>query len=141
MGDLLEIDVNAKRVQEALKGTRLSMKTIGKKTFRVIGQGVRQAINKSIRQTTTKRTGALLKAYKYYPTSAGGIVRVDKNIPNGDDMFRKIYALNYGYSGPVGRARNRPHSFIERGEEYLASGQWVGKLDKMVEKEIKKYWG
>lgn len=141
MPNLLEIDVKTEEVQKALAGTRLSMKSIGRKTFSVIGRGVVKAINTAMKATLHKRTGALFKAYKQYPTKSGCIVRVNKHIKNGADMFKKIYVLNYGYSGPVGRAHNKPHSFIQAGEAYKDSGKWAGELDKMVDKELRKYWG
>lgn len=142
-GKLLDVKIEVQEAQKALAGTRLSMKSISKKTLAVIGRGAKTAINRGIRQTLQKRTGALLKTYVYKGNKSGtsGMVRADPKIPNGDDTFRKLYALNYGYSGPVGRAMNKPHSFVQKGEEYLDSGQYMTAVQKLVEKELKKYWG
>lgn len=142
-GSLLDIKVTKEYAERALAGTRLSMKTIAKKTLAVIGRGALKAVKSGIRQTLQKRTGALLKTYVYKGNKAGtsGQVRVNPKIKNGDDTFRKVYALNYGYSGPVGRAHNFPHSFVQKGEEYLAGGSYIGEVQKMIDKELKKFWG
>lgn len=136
-GELLEVKVTKEAVEKALAGTRLSMKSIRNKTMSVIGRGALKAVKSGIKETLQKRTGALLKSYVYKK----GVVRIDPRIPNGSDTFRKVYTLNYGYSGAVARAHNRPHSFVQRGEEYVKSGGYMGDVQKMVDKELKKYWG
>lgn len=143
MANFINVSVDVEKVQEALKGTSKSIKAISRKAMSIIGHGAVKAIKGGIRDTLNKRTGQLLKAYKYYgfKSGTGGIVRTDKKIPNGDDFFKKTYTLNYGYTGNVRRALNKPHSFVERGEEYVNSSGYMSDIEKMVDKELEKWWG
>lgn len=142
MGNFINVECQIQEVQKALEGTNKSLKTISKKTLSVIGKGALKALKGGIQNTLNRRTGALLKAYVYKGNKSGtsGNVRIDPKIPNGDDMFRKVYVLNYGYTGEVHRAWNKPHSFVQCADDYIQNGSYGAEIDKMVQKELDKYW-
>ena len=134
------VKADLKEAQDALAGTSKSIASIQRKTLSVIARGTVKAVNVGIRSTLHRRTGELLKAFGY-KVHKNGVANVYPKGENGSAIFPKSYVLNYGYTGPTKRAINKPHSFIQYGEVYADSGAYMPEVERMVNKELEKYWG
>lgn len=133
------VEADLKQVQKALEGTAKSLQSIQNKTLSIVARGTIKAVNVGIRTTLKKHTGELLKAF-HYKVHKYGEANVYPNGKSGSSIFPKTYVLNYGYTGKVKRAINKPHSFVEYGEAFAASGAYMPEVQKMIDKELKKYW-
>ena len=122
---MISVEADIAEAQEALSGTSKSLAAI---------------VKGGIRQTLKSRTGELLKAFRY-KVHKNGVANVYPNGESGSAIFPKAYVLNYGYTGPTKRAINKPHSFVQVGELYAASGSYMQDVRKMIDKELEKYWG
>lgn len=137
---MITVTTDIEKAKKALEGTSKSLASIQRKTLSIIARGAVKAINEGIRETLEKRTGEFLKAFRY-KVRKDGIANVYPGGESGSPNFPKAYVLNYGYSGPTKRAINRPHGFIQRAEIYGESGAYMPEVEKMIEKELQKYWG
>ena len=140
----VEADINA--VQEALKGTAKSMKSIRRQALGIVGRVTAKATRQAVTATTTRRTGELAKAYGYKVAKDGSYVSVwpkDKAVAaNNHLVLAKVAVLSYGYDAGH---RKGPHvtarGFVQAGRDVAERGGWEPEMQKMVEKELKKYWG
>lgn len=144
---MVSIQADVDEVQKALKGTAKSMKSIKKQALGAAGRGAAKTIKKAITSTTTKRTGELSKAYGYKVKKDGSSVSVwpkDKAVQaNNHLVLAKAAVLSYGYN--AGDGRKGPHvtarDFVQAGQTYVESGGYEAEFQKIVDKELKKYWG
>ena len=136
---MISISADVTEVQEALSQTAKSLQSIERKTLSIASRGTVKAIKMGIRETLHRRTGGLLKAYKY-KVHKEGFSNVYPNGKSGSDVFPKAFILNYGYKGPTKRAINKPHGFIQKGEIYASNGSYMPEVEKMIQKELEKYW-
>lgn len=143
---MVSIKADVDEVQEALKGTAKSMKSIRKQALGIVGRVTAKATRQAITATTTRRTGELAKAYGYKVAKDGSTVTVwpkDKAIrANNHLVLAKASVLSYGYDagekkGPHVAARG----FVQAGRDVAERGGWEPEMQKMIEKELKKYWG
>ena len=134
------VKADLKQAQDALAGTNKSLASIQRKTLSIIARGTVKAVNVGIRSTLHRRTGELLKAFGY-KVHKNGVANVYPRGENGSAIFPKSYVLNYGYTGPTKRAINKPHSFIQYGEAYTEVGAYMPEVQRMIDKELEKYWG
>lgn len=134
------VSADISKAQKALSETDKSLSSIQRKTLSIIGRGTVKAIKGGIRTSLKKRTGELLKAYRY-KTRKNGTATVYPNGENGSTIFPKAYVQNYGYEGKTKRAWNKPHNFVQKGEQYANSNSYMNEVEKMIDKELKKYWG
>lgn len=137
---MIVIEYNDSEVQKALAGTSKSFASIRRKTLSIMARGTVKAINTGIRERLNRRTGELLKAFRFH-VKKNGTANVYPDGESGGKIFPKTFALNFGYDGETKRAYNKPHSFIEIGRTYLESGAYMPDVEKMVSKELEKYWG
>ena len=137
---MIAIDADVSKAQRALQGTSKSLKSIERKTLSIASRGTVKAIKIAIRGVLKRRTGELLKCYGY-KVHKDGVANVFPKGKTGSKVFPKAYTLNYGYKGKTKRAWNKPHSFIEKGEAFAASGAYMPEVEKMISKELEKYWG
>lgn len=137
---MITIEYDDSEVQKALAGTSKSFASIRRKALSIIARGTVKAINAGIRETLHSRSGELLKAFRYH-VRKDGTANVYPDGETGSSIFPKTFGLNFGYNGPTKRAQNRPHSFIEIGRQWAESGAYMPDVEKMVEKELSKYWG
>ena len=137
---MITIEADVQKAQDALAGTSKSLAAIERKTLSIVASGTVKAVKGGIRETLNSRTGELLKAFRY-KVHKNGVANVYPNGESGSAIFPKAYVLNYGYTGPTKRAINKPHSFIQVGELYAASGSYMQDVRKMIDKELEKYWG
>ena len=133
----ISVTPDIEAVQEALAGTSKGLGQIQKRALGTIAQGVRKRINAAIRASTKRRTGELLKAYRYKTRKDGSQVNVYPKKQGKRNIFAKVYTLNYGKEGTKWRARG----FVQRGEQYAQGSDWEADANKYVQKELDKYWG
>ena len=129
-------DVSA--VQAALEGTSRSLENIQRRVLGTIAAGARKKINAAIRGSTKRRTGELLKSYRYKLKKDASAASVyPKKASKKSKIFPKVYALNYGIEGTGHRARG----FVQRGEQYASGAEYEKDVNKYVQNELDKYWG
>lgn len=143
---MVSVKADIDGVQKALAGTSKGMKSIQKQALGVIGRGTSKVIRKAVQATTARRTGELRKAYGYKVKKDGSSVTVwptDRAVKENNHLvLAKVSVLSYGYDagprkGPHVRARN----FVQAGKAWAEGGGYEADLQKIVDKELKKYWG
>ena len=140
---IISVKPDFEAVQKALSGTTKSLPSIQRKTLSVIARGAIKQIKAVIKSGTHRRTGELLKAYRYKVKKNGTATIYPNAINSGDKIFPKASVLSYGHTGATRRAKNFPIKavgFIQAGNQYIESGAYVPEINKMVDKELTKYW-
>lgn len=138
MGAFISVEVDIQGAQKALEGTKKSLKSVQMGVLRIVARGTVKAIKSGIRTSgIQKRTGELLKCYGYKVKKNGSEVNIFPKGKGGSRIFPKVYVLNYGLPG----TGHRPHSFIEKGQNYTEGNFYENEIDKYIQKELEKYWG
>ncbi len=138
------VDVSA--VQEALSETSKSLKSIQRSTLRVVASATAKTVRAAIISSDLHvRTGELRKAYTYKLKRDGSEANVyPRALTNGDrTIFPKAMTLSYGHQGPTKRFRNwriAPRGFVQRGQQYAENGDYMDEVQKLIDKELDKYW-
>lgn len=138
------VDVSA--VQEALSETSKSLKSIQRSTLRVVASATAKTVRAAIISSDLHvRTGELRRAYTYKLKRDGSEANVyPRALTNGDrTIFPKAMTLSYGHQGPTKRARNWrivPRGFVQRGQQYAENGDYMDEVQKLIDKELEKYW-
>lgn len=163
---MIQFETNIKseiqKAQQLLEKTGANQHTIRKKILRTVGSGSAKAIGKQIRQSTKKKTGEASKAYVYKVKDNQRISHVTMFAYGKDkskSIYPKIMTLNYGATIlPVkgktllikGRgffARSKSVTitgrfFLQKAwSAYIESGSFTSDMQKVVDKEIEKFWG
>lgn len=139
-----EVDVSA--VQNALSETSKSLKSIQRSTLRVVARATAKTVRAAIISSDLHvRTGELRKAYTYKLKRDGSEANVyPRALTNGDrTIFPKAMTLSYGHQGPTKRFRNWrivPRGFVQRGQQYAENGDYMPEVQKLIDKELEKYW-
>lgn len=139
-----EVDVSA--VQDALSETSKSLKAIQRDTLRVVARATAKTVRAAIISSDLHvRTGELRKAYTYKLKRDGSEANVyPRALTSGDrTIFPKAMTLSYGHQGPTKRARNWrivPRGFVQRGQQYAENGGYMDEVQKLIDKELEKYW-
>ena len=139
-----EVDVSA--VQDALSETSKSLKAIQRDTLRVVARATAKTVRAAIISSDLHvRTGELRKAYTYKLKRDGSEANVyPRALTNGDrTIFPKAMTLSYGHQGPTKRFRNwriAPRGFVQRGQQYAENGDYMDEVQKLIDKELEKYW-
>jgi len=139
-----EVDVSA--VQDALSETSKSLKAIQRDTLRVVARATAKTVRAAIISSDLHvRTGELRKAYTYKLKRDGSEANVyPRALTSGDrTIFPKAMTLSYGHQGPTKRARNwriAPRGFVQRGQQYAENGDYMDEVQKLIDKELEKYW-
>lgn len=145
MAEAFYIEADVSQVQQALLETSQSMTSIQRQTLGVIARGTVKIIKSAILTTTTQRTGELAKGYRYKIKKDGSEANVFPNTDKwGSDIFPKAAVLSYGHEGPTKRAKSftvAPRSFVQSGKAWVDSGGYSSELDKMIDKQLTKFWG
>lgn len=124
-------------VQNALSGTKKSLTSISKQALGVIAKGTVKTVKNEIRALTTKRTGELLKAYRYKVTKDGSQAKVfPKALAGNKSIYPKVMALSYGRKKDGLKALG----FVQKGQDYVEKGSYETELQKLIDKELSKYW-
>lgn len=145
MAEILSIEADVLQVQEALSGTAKSMESIRKQAVGIIAKGAVTQIKAVISAKTEKRTGELIKAYRYKVYRDGSQANVfPKALNSNSKIFPKAMSLSYGHSGKTKRASSwhlKALGFVQTGKAWVDSGAYMPALENMVSKELDKYWG
>ena len=143
---MIVTEVDVSQVQEALSETTKSLKSIQRSTLRVVASATAKTVRAAIISSDLHvRTGELRKAYTYKLKRDGTEANVyPRALTNGDrTIFPKAMTLSYGHDGPTKRARNWkivPRGFVQRGQQYAESGDYYPEVQKLIDKELEKYW-
>ena len=144
MASPLSIRADVSAVQEALAGTAKSVKAIERQTLRIAAKATAKRVKALIASSGLEsRTGELKKAYSYKVKKSEAVV-FPKALGSGETIFPKAMTLSYGHSGPTARAASwsvAARGFVQGGQAYAESGGYMGDVQKMVDKELEKYWG
>lgn len=142
--NFIDVSVDISYAQKALSGTSKSLVSIRNQALGIIGKYGVKAVKSAIRTSgLKKRTGELQKAYvrklnrrkgeeNLYPVSLGDRKKA---------IFPKAQALSYG-----ARNAKKPKwkitgkGFVQKGWEAVEGGSYSAEIDKMIDKELKKYW-
>ena len=133
-------------VQEALSKTSKNLKSISRKTLQVIAKGTAKRIKAVINASDLQdRTGELKKAFVYKIKKNGEEANVFPKALNGNrNIFPKVMTLSYGHEGPTKRASSytiKPRGFVQAGDLYVERGDYQPEIQKLIDKELEKYWG
>lgn len=146
MSQILATEVDVSAVQDALSETSKSLKSIQRSTLRVVARATAKTVRAAIISSDLHvRTGELRKAYTYKLKRDGSEANVyPRALTNGDrTIFPKAMTLSYGHQGPTKRFRNwriAPRGFVQRGQQYAENGDYMDEVQKLIDKELEKYW-
>ena len=146
MSQILATEVDVSAVQNALSETSKSLKSIQRSTLRVVARATAKTVRAAIISSDLHvRTGELRKAYTYKLKRDGSEANVyPRALTNGDrTIFPKAMTLSYGHQGPTKRFRNWrivPRGFVQRGQQYAENGDYMPEVQKLIDKELEKYW-
>ena len=146
MSQILATEVDVSAVQDALSETSKSLKSIQRSTLRVVARATAKTVRAAIISSDLHvRTGELRKAYTYKLKRDGTEANVyPRALTNGDrTIFPKAMTLSYGHNGPTKRFRNwriAPRGFVQRGQQYAENGDYMDEVQKLIDKELEKYW-
>jgi len=146
-GQLIQTQVDIEEVEKALAGTSKSLKAIRKSVLRIAAKETAKRVKAAINASDLhRRTGELSKAYVYKIKRDGSEANVFPKALSGKDktIFPKAMTLSYGHDGATKRASNwhiAPRGFVQSGQQYAESGAYMTEVQKMVDKELEKYWG
>ena len=146
MSQILATEVDVSAVQDALSETSKSLKSIQRSTLRVVARATAKTVRAAIISSDLHvRTGELRKAYTYKLKRDGTEANVyPRALTSGDrTIFPKAMTLSYGHQGPTKRFRNwriAPRGFVQRGQQYAENGDYMDEVQKLIDKELDKYW-
>ena len=146
MSQILATEVDVSAVQDALSETSKSLKSIQRQTLRVVARATAKTVRAAIISSDLHvRTGELRKAYTYKLKRDGTEANVyPRALTSGDrTIFPKAMTLSYGHNGPTKRFRNwriAPRGFVQRGQQYAENGDYMDEVQKLIDKELEKYW-
>jgi hypothetical protein len=146
MSQILATEVDVSAVQDALSETSKSLKSIQRSTLRVVARATAKTVRAAIITSDLHvRTGELRKAYTYKLKRDGTEANVyPRALTSGDrTIFPKAMTLSYGHNGPTKRFRNwriAPRGFVQRGQQYAENGDYMDEVQKLIDKELEKYW-
>lgn len=142
--NFIDVSVDISRAQKALSGTSKSLVSIRNQVLGIVGKHAVKAVRQAIRTSgLKKRTGELLKSYvrklnrrrgeeNVYPVSLNDRKKT---------IFSKAQALSYGARNakkPKWKLAGR--GFAQKGWEAVEKGGYQAEIEKMIDKELKKYW-
>lgn len=145
-GQLIQTQVDIEEVEKALAGTSKSLKAIRKSVLRIAAKETAKRVKAAISASDLqRRTGELAKAYVYKVKKDGSEANVFPKAltGNGRTIYPKAMTLSYGHDGPTKRAASwhiAPRGFVQSGQQYAESGAYMTEVQKMVDKELEKYW-
>lgn len=141
----LALTVDTKPVEQALSGTTKSLPSIARQTVGIASRTAVKEIKAVIKSGTHRRTGELLKAFRYKVRKNGEASIYPKAMTDktGNKIFPKCSVQSYGHSGPTKRAKSftiKAVKFIAAGEKWIADGRYMPEVEKMIDKTLAKYW-
>ena len=146
MSQILATEVDVSAVQDALSETSKSLKSIQRSTLRIVARATAKTVRAAIISSDLHvRTGELRKAYTYKLKRDGSEANVyPRALTNGDrTIFPKAMTLSYGHEGPTKRCKNwriAPRGFVQKGQQFAESGNYMSEIQAMIDSELAKYW-
>lgn len=155
---MVSIQIDTKEVQNALAGTSKSIDSIDKQVLRAVARDVTKKENQEFNSANFKHGKVLLAhRYEYNMKSvfkAGKVKdkmvsiyakKSDANRTN-DITVPILVALSYGATytekGKGGYTHTiAPRGFIQNAEQYAEKNDFSTEAQKIVDKELQKYWG
>lgn len=161
---MIDIQIDTKGVEQALSQTAKGVKSIQKQTVGIIAKGYVKEIKRQITATGIKKiSGELYKAYRYKVKGDVATIYPKSQTPGKKAntlIMAKAGTLNYGNTISVRKGRKflqvsgsgywarpkrvsiRGRDFLGRAENlYINNERYNADVEKMVEKQLKKYWG
>lgn len=145
-GQVIAAQIDVSAVQEALSSTSKSLKSIERSALRVVAKATAKQVRAAIVASDLhNRTGELRKAYVYKVKKDGTSASVFPKALTGNDrtIFPKAMTLSYGHEGPTKRCRNwriAPRGFVQSGQQYAESGNYMNEIQALIDSELAKYW-
>ncbi len=141
--NFIEIKADISGAQEALSGTRKSLVSIRNRVLGIAGSYALKAVKKAVRTSgLKKRTGELQKAYiKKLNKRKGEVNLYPVSLDKTRTIFSKAQALSYGGKSKHTKWRLSGRGFVQKGWQAAESGGYKADIDKMIQKELAKYWG
>lgn len=145
-GQVIAAQIDVSAVQEALSSTSKSLKSIERSALRVVAKATAKQVRAAIVASDLhNRTGELRKAYVYKVKKDGTSASVFPKALSGNDrtIFPKAMTLSYGHEGPTKRFRNwriAPRGFVQSGQQYAESGNYMSEIQALIDSELAKYW-
>ena len=145
-GQVIAAQIDVSAVQEALSSTSKSLKSIERSALRVVAKATAKQVRAAIVASDLhNRTGELRKAYVYKVKKDGTSASVFPKALSGNDrtIFPKAMTLSYGHEGPTKRCRNwriAPRGFVQSGQRYAESGNYMSEIQALIDSELAKYW-
>lgn len=141
----LGIKVDVEEVQNALSVTNKSLKSIKRSTLLIAAKSTAKQVKALIAASDLQtRTGELKRAYTYrVKKDVSSAVVYPKAISGKNTIYPKAMTLSYGHDGPTVRASHwtiRPRGFVQGGEKYAAEESYLPAIQKMIDKELEKFW-
>ena len=146
MEQIVSTEIDVQPVLDALSGTSKSIESIEKSVLRIAAKETAKCVRAAVVSSDLNvRTGELRKAYTYKVKKYGSSASVYPKALVGKDrtIFPKAMTLSYGHEGPTKRASNwyiKPRGFVQAGQRFADSGAYMDEVEKMVSKELDKYW-
>ena len=145
-GQVIAAQIDVSAVQEALSSTTKSLKSIERSALRVVAKATAKQVRAAIvASDLNTRTGELRKAYTYKVKRDGTEANVFPKALSGQDrtIFPKAMTLSYGHEGPTKRCKNwriAPRGFVQKGQQFAESGNYMSEIQAMIDSELAKYW-
>lgn len=145
-GQVIAAQIDVSAVQEALSSTSKSLKSIERSALRVVAKATAKQVRAAIVASDLhNRTEELRKAYVYKVKKDGTSASVFPKALSGNDrtIFPKAMTLSYGHEGPTKRCRNwriAPRGFVQSGQQYAESGNYMSEIQALIDSELAKYW-
>lgn len=145
-GQVIAAQIDVSAVQEALSSTTKSLKSIERSALRVVAKATAKQVRAAIVVSDLNtRTGELRKAYVYKVKRDGTEANVFPKALSGKDrtIFPKAMTLSYGHEGPTKRCKNwriAPRGFVQKGQQFAESGNYMSEIQTMIDSELAKYW-
>lgn len=138
----IEIKADISGAQEALSGTGKSLVSIRNRVLGIAGSYALKAVRKAVRTSgLKKRTGELQKAYIRKLNKRKGEVNLyPVSLDKTRTIFSKAQALSYGGKSKNTKWRLSGRGFVQKGWQAAESGGYKTDIDKMIQKELAKYW-
>lgn len=161
MSDDTGVVIDIAPVEDALKQTNLNHKKIVKKVLSEVGKKQAKIFNRYIGQSTKKITGELKKAYTYKVkvTDFEEKVTMYARSKGKESIYPKLMTLNYGahikpvtcktliihgdgwWARPISVNIQGRHFLEPAWQSYGAKGDFTEDAQKVIDKELDKFWG
>lgn len=142
MSNFINIQTDISYAQKALSGTSKSLVSIKNQVLGIVGKYAVNAVKKAIRTSgLQKRTGELQKAYMRKLNKKKGEENVyPVSLDRKKAIFSKAQSLSYGAKSKKTKWVLSGKGFVQKGWNEVENGNYSAEIEKMIQKELAKYW-